>query len=101
MTEGLSDEFYDKWQHLLDDIEMSEVPLPFVREISVNLTDGSKTIFDIGSMLGNGNTVREIETAIEDYLSENDSSVSNIDFHIDIQAVADTVTDRVSKILDK
>ena len=96
-----SDEFYDRWQHLLEDIEMSDVPLEFVREISVNLSSGNVVTFDIQTMLGKNYTVSEIEETVETFLAENDEEVGNIEFHINVKAVADEVTDRVSKILDK
>jgi hypothetical protein len=96
-----SDEFYDRWQHLLEDIEMSDVPLEFVREISVNLSSGNVVTFDIQTMIGKNYTVSEIEETVETFLAENDEEVGNIEFHINVKAVADEVTDRVSKILDK
>jgi hypothetical protein len=97
----LSDEFYDRWQHLLEDIEMSDVPLEFVREISVNMSDGSVVTFDISTMIAKNFLASDIERTIEEFLAEHDDEVGNIEFHINIRAVAEEVTDKVSKILDK
>jgi hypothetical protein len=80
---------------------MSDVPLEFVREISVNLSSGNVVTFDIQTMIGKNYTVSEIEETVETFLAENDEEVGNIEFHINVKAVADEVTDRVSKILDK
>lgn len=96
-----SNEFYERWEHLLEDIDMSEVPLKFVREINVNLIDGMVVTFDIKKMISDKLSTREIETSVEEYLTENDDMVNNIDFLIDVRAVADEVTGKVSKILDK
>ena len=96
-----SDEFYDRWQHLLEDIEMSDVPLEFVREISVNMDDGTVVSFDIATMVAKKIKVTKIEEMIETFLAEHDDEVGNIEFHINIRAVAEEVTDKVSKILDK
>jgi hypothetical protein len=52
-------------------------------------------------MIGKNYTVSEIEETVETFLAENDEEVGNIEFHINVKAVADEVTDRVSKILDK
>ena len=101
MSEGFSDEFYDRWQHLLEGIEMSDIPMEFVREITVNTTDGNHISFDIRALIGEGLRVEEIENAIERFLLENDEEVKNIEFHINIRAVADEVTGKVSKILDR
>ena len=80
---------------------MSEVPIEFVRLINVNLMDGMVITFDIKQMISDKLSIREIENSIEEYLLENDEIVNNIDFHIDIRAVADEVTGKVSKILDR
>lgn len=98
---GFSNEFYERWEHLLEDIEMNEVPLKFVREINVNLTDGMVVSFDIKKMISDKLSTREIENTVEEYLVEHDEVVHNIDFLIDIVALADEVTGKVSKILDK
>lgn len=101
MTEGFSDEFYDRWQYLLEDIDMSEIPMNFVREITVNTANGQTIRFDVSALLDKGLKVEEIEAIIEGFLLENDEDVLNIEFHINIKAVADEVTTKVSKILDK
>lgn len=101
VTEGFSDEFYDRWQHLLEDIEMSEIPMNFVRDITVNTTDGQLINFDVSALLDKGLKVEEIEAIIEGFLLDNDEDVLNIEFHINIKAVADEVTTKVSKILDR
>lgn len=75
--------------------------MEFVREITVNTTDGNHISFDIKSLISEGLRVEEIENAIERFLLENDEEVKNIEFHINIRAVADKVTGKVSKILDR
>lgn len=96
-----SDEFYDRWQHLLEDIEMNDIPLQFVREIAVNMKDGEVISFNISKMIRDRLKTRDIEQAIEEFLEHHDDEIGNVNFHINVQAVAEEVTDRVSKILDK
>lgn len=100
MTDSkFSEEFYDRWQHLLEDIEMTDVPLRFVKHISVNLSDSSIVRFEVSNMLQDKLTVDEIEFAIEEFLAENDEHVANIDFHINIGEVAEEVTKKVKRLL--
>jgi hypothetical protein len=98
---SFSEEFYDRWQHLLEDIDMTDIPLNFVAEISVNLKSGEVVTFDIVTMRAKKMSAREIEETVESFLHDNDEDVNNIDFHINIKSVAETVTAQVSKILDK
>ena len=80
---------------------MSDIPLNFVREITVNIVDGRRIGFDVSALIAKGLEVEEIEKMIEDYLSENDEEVQNIEFHINVKAVASVVTKKVTKILGK
>lgn len=80
---------------------MNEVPLEFVREISVNIEGGGAVTFNIVAMREESLSVKDIESIIEEFLHQNDDEVENIEFHINIRAVADEVTGRVSKILDQ
>ena len=101
MPEQFSDDFYERWHHLLEDIDMSEVPLKFVREITVHLTDESTVTFDIMTMFAQKTPVAKIEAAIEQFLEENNDEVENIHFHINVEELANTVTEKVDKLFGK
>ena len=80
---------------------MTDIPLNFVSEISVNMKNGEVVTFDIVTMRAKKMSAQEIEETVESFLHDNDEDVGNIDFHINIKSVAETVTEKVSKILDK
>lgn len=101
MPEQFSDDFYDRWHHLLEDIDMSEVPLKFVREITVHLEDESTVTFDILTMLARKTPVAKIEASIEQFLMEHNNEVENIHFHINVEELASTVTKKVDKLFGK
>jgi hypothetical protein len=98
---GFSDEFYDRWEHLISTIEISDVPMRFIREVEVTFRNGDKTHFDITAMISNGNKPQLIETKIEEYLEHNDPDIERVDFHINIPAVATEIERKTNKLLDK
>ena len=101
MPDQFSDDFYERWHHLLEDIDMSEVPLRFVREITVHMTDESVVTFDIMTMFANKTSVVKIEAAVEQFLEEHNDEVENIHFHINVEELASTVTQKVDKLFGK
>jgi hypothetical protein len=101
MEENFSDEFYSRWQHLLEDIDMSEIPLPFIKEITANLAGGGTIDFNISEMIAKNMTTDEIEQVIQEFLDSEDYDVVNLEFHINVRKVADEVTHRTAKILDE
>ena len=97
-NDNFSSDFYERWQHLLSDIEMDEVPLRFVKQVIVNLENAEPVVFDLIE-LQKKITVSEIEKRLQKFLDKNSEKVEGVDFLLNVHAVADTVTKKVSKIL--
>lgn len=98
---GFSDEFYDRWEHLLSTVEIVDVPMRFIKEVEVTFNSGDTTCFDITAMISNGNKPQLIENKIEEYLQSNDLDIRQVDFHINIPAVATEIERKTNKLLDK
>ena len=98
---GFSDEFYDRWEHLLSTVEIVDVPMRFIKEVEVTFKSGDTTCFDITAMISNGNKPQLIENKIEEYLQNNDPDIKQVDFHINIPAVATEIERKTNKLLDK
>ena len=98
---SFSDDFLNKWEHLINDIEITDVPLRFISEVVVFFHNGDQMEFDIKEMLRSPFPVAHIEEEIETFLSENDRYIDNVDFHINIPAVATEIETKTNKLLDK
>lgn len=98
---SFSDDFLNKWEHLINDIEITDVPLRFISEVVVFFHNGDQMEFDIKEMLQSPFPVAHIEEEIETFLSENDRYIDNVDFHINIPAVATEIETKTNKLLDK
>lgn len=98
MTDNFSKEFYEKWEHLISDIDIEEVPIFFVREVVVNFQDKEPVKFNIKSLIEKKIPIFQIESQIQNFLDKTED-VYSVDFQLDIEAVAKTVTKKVSKLL--
>ena len=99
MSSHFSKEFYEKWNHLLSDIDMETVPLQFIEKITVKLDNDETVIFDIATLIQKKVSVKKIEKQLLKFLDKHFEAHDGVDFHVNILAVADTVTKKVSKIL--
>jgi hypothetical protein len=97
---NFSDEFYERWEHLLSDAEITEVPMRFIKEVSVTFDNDDQKIFDIAHMLASGHDIELIEETIEEFLEEHDDDIAVVDFHINIPALAEEVDAKTNKLLD-
>lgn len=96
-----SDEFYERWEHLISTVEISEVPMRFIREVSVKLDTGETHNFDIGLMLQKGYEAEHLEEIVQDYLDAHSDLIDVVDFHINLSALAEEVEPKTLKILEQ
>ncbi len=97
---NFSKEFYERWEHLLSDIDMEEVPLNFVKEIIIRFDNNKENVsFNIKKMRQDQVPVKEIEKSLQTFLNCNDEDVISVDFQLDVEEVASTVSKKVTKIL--
>jgi hypothetical protein len=96
-----SQEFYDRWEHLLSTVEISDVPIEYISEIVVVFHSDDTTVFDITAMIASSAKPKHIEAQIEDFLSDHDDEIDHVNFHINIPVVATDVNEKTKKLLGK
>lgn len=89
----------DKWKNILEEVEKKEIPVEVIDKLIVNLVDGSTIDIDIAKMLSTGDDPTLIYTALQKQLDELDDVIDDIDFHINIDAVVNTIQPVTDKIL--
>jgi hypothetical protein len=97
---SFSDEFFDRWEHLISDLEISDVPIRFIKAVSATFKDGQSHVFDINTILSKGIDFPEIEVMIEDYLEVFSDDIECVDFHLNVSAIAEEVEGKTNRLLD-
>ena len=100
MPDSFSDEFFDRWEHLISSVEISDVPIRFIKRIDAKFKDGQLHAFDVVTMLENGYEYPDIEAVIESYLDAHDELIECVDFHLNISAIAEEVETKTNELLD-
>lgn len=97
-------EFLDKWRHIINDVEKSDIPTHLIDRLVIRLNNGDglenvQTI-DITSLKERGYSSIEIEDVINETLYELNDFIDSVDFFVDIDAVANEVQPQTDKILN-
>jgi len=100
-NQKFSQEFYERWEHLLSTVEISDVPIEYISEIVVVFENDNTTVFDVTAMLASGAKPKHIEAQIEDFLSDHDHEIDHVNFHINIPVIATEVHAKTKKLLGK
>ncbi|HIG20719.1 MAG TPA: hypothetical protein EYQ78_08195 [Candidatus Poseidoniales archaeon] len=103
----LSTEFIDKWRHIINDVEKTDIPTHLIDKVIIRLFDDDITnnidkvhIISISQLKDDGITSDEIEGVINETLYELNDFIDSVDFFLDIDAVAQEVQPETDKILN-
>lgn len=98
----MSPEVFEKWQHIVNDVEKTKIPVEFIKKLVLKLRGRRQRTINIELMLKHGFDSEEIELAVQRKLEEYDDAMLGIEFILDIEGIADVVqpeTDRMLKNL--
>ena len=95
----LSDEFLDQWDHIISGVEKTEVPLECINKIVIRLQGGRQKTINLAKLKRDGFELEEIENVLTRNLVELGDLVRDIDFLVDVNAVAQLVQPETDKLL--
>jgi hypothetical protein len=97
---SFSDEFLNKWEHIINGVDVTEVPLECIKKIVIGLQGGRRRTVNLQRLRARGLDYDAIETVLERTLSELGEDVRGTEFIVDVEAVATIVQIETDKILN-
>ena len=96
-----NDDFITQWEHIIADVNKTDVPLECIKKVVIKLAGSRQKTINLHSLLRQGLQLEEIETMLTRYFQEHDHEIRDVDFVVDISAVADLVQPETDKLLGK
>ena len=101
----LSTEFLDKWKHIINDVDKTDIPTHLIDKVIIKLLDiddvkGNAQTINIGMLKDDGYLAEEIEDVINETLYELNDFIDSVEFFLDIDAVANEVQPETDKMLN-
>ena len=94
-----SDEFFQQWEHIIEEVNKTEVPLECIKKVVIRLGDRKQKTINLSTLRKQGLDLEELETVLTRTLTELGDTVRDIDFVVDVQAVAKLVQPETDKLL--
>ena len=95
-----SDEALDKWERLLNEVNKTEVPLECIKKVIVKLAGKRQHTINLHTLRKQGLDIEEIEVILTRKLAELGDDIRDLDFVVDIVAVAEIVQPETDKLLN-
>ena len=89
----------ERWEHLLKEVHKEQVPVGVLKNLTVNLKDGTVVEINVEQLLKEGVDQEDLERLINKKLNDLDMYISDVDFHISVDSVAKTVQPFTDKLL--
>jgi hypothetical protein len=94
-----SDDFLAAWEHIVADVSKTDVPLECIKKIVLKLHGGRQKTFNLATLQKQGMSFEEIELMLTRTFIEREDEIRDIDFVVDVSAVANMVQPETNKIL--
>lgn len=96
-----SDEFLDKWEHLISEVMITDIPLECIKKVIIKLEGRKQKTINIVALRKQGLTLDEIEVVLTRTLDDIQDQVQDMDWVIDATAVAQLIQPETDKLLEK
>ena len=97
----LNDHFLDQWEHIIATVNKTDVPLECIKKAVIKLKGGKQKTLNVHTLKRQGLSLEEIETLMTRTFGELDDQIYDVDFVVDISAVAALVQPETDKLLGK
>ena len=97
----LNDDQLRRWENLIAEVNKTEVPLECIKKVLIKLTGNRQRTINLHNLKRQGLGMEEIELVVTRTLNELNDSIRDVDFVIDIVAVAENLQPATDKLLEK
>ena len=94
-----SDEFIQQWEHIIEQVNKTEVPLECIKKVVIRLNDRKQKTINLSALRRQGLDLEEVEIVLTRTLTELGDTVRDIDFVVDVSEVAKMVQPETDKLL--
>lgn len=95
----MTPEYLRKWEHILEDVEKSKIPIQFVKKFVCRLVGKKQHTINVASLLKQGLEPEEIEEIVSRKMTELDDLLTSFEIVLNVDAIADTVQSATDHIL--
>jgi hypothetical protein len=95
-----SDEFLERWEHIIDDVDITDVPLECIKKVVIRLHGKKQRTINLATLKKQGLDMDELEIVLTRTLTDFGDEVKDIDFVVDVSEVAKLLQPETDKLLN-
>ncbi len=95
-----SDEFLARWEHIMEEVNKTEIPLECIKKVVIRLHGKKQRTINLATLKKQGLDMDELEIVLTRTLTEFGDEVKDIDFVVDVSEVAKLLQPETDKLLN-
>jgi hypothetical protein len=95
----LDSDFNAKWEHIIAEVTKTDVPMECLKKVIIKLTGSRQRTINLSLLRQQGLSSEEIEALLTRTCAEYDSQIRDVDFVVDIPAVAKIIQPETDNLL--
>lgn len=95
----LDSDFNAKWENIIAEVTKTDVPMECLKKVIVKLTGSRQRTINLSLLRQQGLSSEEIEALLTRTFAEYDSQIRDVDFVVDIEAVARIIQPKTDNLL--
>lgn len=96
-----NDDFIKKWEDILNEVNTTDVPLECIKKVVIKFRGKGQKTINLAALKKQGLDWEQIETVVTRTINEAGDSIRDVEFVVDITAVAELVQPETDKLLEK
>jgi hypothetical protein len=93
-------DLFSKWEHILEDVEKSKIPIQFLKKLVVKLQGKKQYTINIQHLINQGLDPDQLEDLVNRKLHELDDSITDIEFILNVEIIAHMVQPETDRLLN-
>lgn len=95
----LTNDFLKGWEDIIDQVEKQHIPIQCVKKVVFRTRDKRQKTVNLKRLRDQGLADSMIEDMVENFIRENETDISSMEFILDIKAVADQIQPETDRLL--
>lgn len=95
----LTNDVLDRWEQIVNEVDKEHVPVECIGKVVFSLIGKKKKTINFKSLKRQNLSVDEIDQLVQRYIEDNEAIINNMEFVLDVHAVAALVEPETNKLL--
>lgn len=94
-------DFHAKWESIIQEVNKTDIPVECLKKVIIRLGGGRQRTINLQQLQRQGLDLQEIEALVSRTLNELNSNIRDVEFVVDVSAVANMIQPKTDQLLKK